>query len=64
MKTTVETDDPLVNGTKAVAVNEKPRCRLSDGSFKGGHGLQPGVRWEDLSTLAYDEAASVKRRSR
>lgn len=36
--------------------------RLRDGSFKGGRGLQAGVRWEDLAALAYeDEAASFKR---
>lgn len=28
--------------------------RLRDGSFKGGRGLQPGVRWEDVTALAYD----------
>jgi len=36
--------------------------RLRDGSFKGGRGLQPGVKWDDLATLAYaDEAASSRR---
>ncbi len=35
--------------------------RLRDGAFKGGHGLQPGVNWQDLSALAYeDDAASFK----
>jgi hypothetical protein len=34
---------------------------LRDGSFKGGRGLQAGVRWEDLAALAYqNEAASFK----
>ena len=36
--------------------------RLRDGSFKGGRGLQAGVRWEDLAALAHgDDAASFKR---
>ena len=34
---------------------------LRDGSFKGGRGLQAGVRWEDLAALAYqNEAVSFK----
>ena len=28
---------------------------LRDGSFKGGHGLQPGVKWTDLAALAYED---------
>lgn len=27
--------------------------RLRDGSFRTGHGLQPGVGWQDLTALAY-----------
>lgn len=29
--------------------------RLRDGSFQNGQGLQPGVQWADLSTLAYED---------
>lgn len=36
--------------------------RLRDGSFKGGQGLQPGVRWEGLSALAYEEAPTSFKR--
>ncbi len=28
--------------------------RLRDGSFRSGKGLQPGVKWTDLTTLAYE----------
>lgn len=35
--------------------------RLRDGSFKGGNGLQPGVKWADLPSLAYDEEGSSLR---
>ncbi len=35
---------------------------LRDGSFKGGHGLQPGVKWTDLTALAHeDETGSLRR---
>ena len=34
--------------------------RLRDGSFRNGDGLQPGVKWTDLTTLAYeDEGGSL-----
>ncbi len=36
------------------AATVKP-FRLRDGSFKGGRGLQPGVDWKDLVSLAYEE---------
>ena len=29
--------------------------RLRDGSFRNGKGLQSGVKWTDLTTLAYDD---------
>jgi len=49
----------VVEARKGAAV--KP-FRLRDGSFKGGRGLQPGVKWEDLAALAYEsEVASFKR---
>lgn len=35
--------------------------RLRDGSFKGGRGLQTGVKWKDLAALAYeDEGGSLR----
>jgi hypothetical protein len=35
--------------------------RLRDGSFRGGRGLQPGVRWTDLAALAYEnEGGSLR----
>jgi hypothetical protein len=36
------------------SVVSKP-FRLRDGSFAKGAGLQPGVRWTDLSRLAYED---------
>jgi hypothetical protein len=32
--------------------------RLRDGSFQGRHGLQPGVDWTDLTTLAYQDGTT------
>jgi hypothetical protein len=41
-------------------VASKP-FRLRDGSFKGGRGLQAGVKWADLAALAYeDEGGSLR----
>lgn len=35
--------------------------RLRDGSFRHGHGLQAGVKWKNLSNLAYeDEGGSLR----
>ncbi|MBI4909595.1 MAG: DUF2191 domain-containing protein [Acidobacteria bacterium] len=43
--------------TKAVS---KP-FRLRDGSFKKGHGLQPGLKWADLTSMAYEgEGGSLR----
>lgn len=36
--------------------------RLRDGSFKGGRGLQEGVKWEDLPALAYENEGLVLKR--
>ncbi len=36
--------------------------RLRDGSFKGGRGLHPGVKWEDLAALAYENEGGLLRR--
>ena len=46
----------VVEARKSAAV--KP-FRLRDGSFKRGHGLQAGVKWEDLSALAYENESAV-----
>lgn len=32
--------------------------RLRDGSFRSGLGLQPGVDWKDLTSLAYADDGS------
>ena len=41
-------------------IESKP-FRLRDGSFKGGEGLQDGVKWSDLAALAYeDEGGSIR----
>ena len=54
-------------GLRSVVETRKQRAaaepfRLRDGSFKGGRGLQAGVKWEDLAALAYEnEAASFRR---
>ena len=34
---------------------EPKQFRLRDGSFRKGEGLQPGLKWTDLTTLAYEE---------
>jgi len=36
--------------------------RLQDGSFQEGGGLQPGVKWEELTALAYEEEGSALKR--
>lgn len=36
--------------------------RLRDGSFKKGHGLQAGVKWSDLTALAYEGEGGSRRR--
>ncbi len=47
----------------AIEARTKPRSkpfRLRDGSFRNGHGLQPGVQLKDLAALAYeDEGGSL-----
>jgi hypothetical protein len=49
----------LEEGLRAAIEARKPSStkpfRLRDGSFKGGRGLQPGLRWQDLPALAYDD---------
>ena len=52
-------------GLRAVAdartkTESKPFC-LRDGSFQGGHGLQVGVNWSDLSALAYEDESGSRR---
>lgn len=42
------------------ASSSKP-FRLRDGSFRKGQGLQPGVKWSDLTALAYEDEAGVRR---
>jgi hypothetical protein len=34
---------------------------LRDGSFKGSGGLQPGIKWSDLTRLSYDEESIFKK---
>jgi len=34
--------------------------RLRDGSFKRGRGLQTGVRWQDLTALAYENTVQAR----
>lgn len=34
--------------------------RLRDGSFRNGRGLQTGVKWKDLSTLAYEDEGLLR----
>lgn len=49
----------VVEARKRAAVEP---FRLRNGSFKGGRGLQAGVKWKDLAALAYEnEAASFRR---
>ncbi len=40
---------------------ESKQFRLRDGSFRHGQGLQPGLKWTDLTALAYeDEDGSLR----
>jgi len=58
-RTLVEEGLRSVLDARRSAVNQP--FRLRDGSFKGGRGLQPGVNWQDLASLAYeDRSASFK----
>ncbi len=34
---------------------------LRDGSFKSGQGLQPGVEWTHLHSLAYDDEGGLRK---
>ena len=56
----------IEEGLRAVIDNRKAAAagsfRLRDGSFKSGRGLQPGVRWEDLTALAYENEGGVDKR--
>jgi len=36
--------------------------RLRDGSFKCGNGLQPGIEWNNLTSMAYEEKAESRKR--
>jgi len=53
--------DLVEEGLRSVVETRKRAAvepfRLRDGSFRGGHGLQAGVRWEDLAALAYENEA-------
>jgi hypothetical protein len=35
--------------------------RLRDGSFRNGRGLQTGVKWTDLTELAYEDEGGTLR---
>lgn len=35
--------------------------RLRDGSFRNGRGLQAGVKWTDLTALAYEDQGGAHR---
>ncbi len=35
---------------------------LRDGSFKSGQGLQPGIEWTQLHSLAYNDGGDVRKR--
>ena len=39
----------------------EPFC-LRDGSFRNGHGLQTGLEWTDLTTLACDDEGGRRKR--
>jgi len=36
--------------------------RLRDGSFRGGKGLQPGIEWTNLTSLAYNQQDDLFKR--
>jgi hypothetical protein len=35
--------------------------RLRDGSFRNGHGLHTGLKWTDLTALAYEDEGGAHR---
>jgi len=49
-------------GLRSVIENRRSAAtepfRLRDGAFQGGRGLQPGINWQDLAALAYEDDAS------
>lgn len=53
-------EEGLRTVVEARSSSSKP-FRLRDGSFRGGRGLQPGVKWSDLTALAYDDEAGIRR---
>jgi hypothetical protein len=56
----------IEEGLRSVVESRKKAAiepfRLRDGSFKGGHGLQEGVKWEDLAARAYENEGAVLKR--
>ncbi len=63
MKPTVEIADALPEEVLGSVLDARRTAaqpfRLRDGSFRGGNGLQPGVKWEDLAALAYEISPEV-----
>lgn len=54
-------EEGLRSAVEARTKTVSPAFRLRDGSFQNRKGLQPGVKWTDLTTLAYeDEGSSIR----
>jgi hypothetical protein len=72
VKPTVEIANPLSQQAKVLAAKEglcsaveskaktasKP-FRLREGIFRNGKGLQPGLKWVDLTTHAYQDETPI-----
>ena len=62
LKFRVLIEEGLRSAIEARKLAAREPFSLRDGSFKEGHGLQAGVKWQNLTTLAYeDQDASFKR---
>ena len=57
-RTLVEEGLRSVVEARSASVSEPFRIR--DGSFRGGRGLRSGLKWRDLSALAYEDENPVR----
>jgi hypothetical protein len=51
-------EEGLRSAVEARTLSSSKAFRLRDGSFKG-EGLQPGLKWADLTALAYENEGRV-----
>lgn len=48
-------EEGLQAAVEARTTKQAKPFRLRDASFRGVPGLQPGVKWSDIATMAYDD---------